>query len=407
MSQAEKLKKLYDTARVFTPSAPIDDHNLFAGRTDQALLVLRAVAQKGQHVVMFGERGVGKTSLANVLHYFLVQSSGERYTVAKVNCDSGTQTASLWRNVLRELTLRSSKPAAGFSLEERTEDLTLDTKLAQDKVGPEDIRYVLQRVAEAHIIIILDEVDRIKDKKTLSSLADTIKTLSDNAVPATIILVGVADSVDGLIAEHRSIERALVQVRMPRMSERELAEILDKGSQKLQLKISADARARMCRLSQGLPHYTHLLALHAASSAIESDSPEITPSHVHTAIQQSVKQAQQSIASTYHQATQSPRGNLYAEVLLACALAPVDDLGFFPSVDVRDPLFRVMKKRYEIAAFSRHLTEFCRPEHGPVLQKTGHRRRYRYRFLNPLMQPYIVMKGIADGLINEELWDLS
>jgi Cdc6-like AAA superfamily ATPase len=261
-------------------------------------------------------------------------------------------------------------------------------------------------VGDSHIIIILDEVDRIKDKKTLSSLADTIKTLSDNAVAATMILVGVADSVDGLIAEHRSIERALVQVRMPRMSEKELAEILAKGGQKLQLKISVDSTRRICKLSQGLPHYTHLLALHAAQSAIVSDCSEITPAHVHAAIQQSVNQAQQSIANSYHQATQSSRGNLYAEVLLACALAPVDELGYFSSVDVRQPLSRVMKRKYEIAAFSRHLTEFCRPEHGPVLQKTGHRRRYRYRFLNPLMQPYVVMKGIAEGLITEELWDL-
>jgi hypothetical protein len=45
----------------------------------------------------------------------------------------------------------------------------------------------------------------------------TIKTLSDNAssIKTTLILVGVADSVDELIGEHQSIERAIKQVPMP------------------------------------------------------------------------------------------------------------------------------------------------------------------------------------------------
>jgi hypothetical protein len=69
---------------------------------------------------------------------------------------------------------------------------------------------------------------------------------------------------------------------------------------------------------------------------------------------------------------------------------------------------RVMRHKYEIAAFSRHLNDdFCAKERGPILEKRGYRRRYRFRFLNPLMQPYVLMKGIADGILTEELWDLS
>jgi hypothetical protein len=45
----------------------------------------------------------------------------------------------------------------------------------------------------------------------LSEFRSLIKVLSDNSVPATLVLVGVADSVDALIVEHQSIERALVQ----------------------------------------------------------------------------------------------------------------------------------------------------------------------------------------------------
>ena len=39
--------------------------------------------------------------------------------------------------------------------------------------------------------------------------ADLIKTLSDQLVRATVVLVGVADNVSDLVAEHESIEGAL------------------------------------------------------------------------------------------------------------------------------------------------------------------------------------------------------
>jgi len=62
-----------------------------------------------------------------------------------------------------------------------------------------------------------------------------------------------------------------------------------------------------------------------------------------------------------------------------------------------------MKKPYEIPAFSQHLNAFCENARGPVLQRTGTARRYRFRFENPLMQPFVIMDGIKKGLITDEL----
>ena len=59
------------------------------------------------------------------------------------------------------------------------------------------------------LVIVFDEFDRLTDKKITTTMADTIKTLSDYSVPSTILLIGVADSVDGLVEGHQSIERAL------------------------------------------------------------------------------------------------------------------------------------------------------------------------------------------------------
>ena len=61
-----------------------------------------------------------------------------------------------------------------------------------------------------------------------------------------------------------------------------------------------------------------------------------------------------------------------------------------------------MGKRYDVPAFARHLDAFCKDGRGPTLVKEGQRRRYRYRFAMPLMRPFIILRGIADGLIEAE-----
>jgi hypothetical protein len=97
------------------------------------------------------------------------------------------------------------------------------------------------------------------------------------------------------------------------------------------------------------------------------------------------------------------RESQFEQVLLACALAEKDELGYFTASAVRDPLSRIMGKRYEIPAFARHLNQFSEPVRGQVLQKTGESNRYFYRFTNPLLQPFVILNGLAHDLISEEL----
>ena len=61
----------------------------------------------------------------------------------------------------------------------------------------------------------------------------------------------------------------------------------------------------------------------------------------------------------------------------------------------------IMERHYDIPSFSRHLKEFSERTRGPILHKTGRKRRMRYRFSNPLMQPYVSMRGVAGGLIDK------
>jgi Cdc6-like AAA superfamily ATPase len=386
--QAGKLRRYARVGEVFTPGAPVDRFSLFAGRTPQIMSVVDAINQRGQHVVLYGERGVGKTSLANILaEVFWVQETGRPFWAVKVNCTTQDDFHTLWSNIFREM----------GQLEEFQQNWT------ERPPDPEDVRYLLQRL-EDRLLIVIDELDRLEDDEALSLLADTIKTLSDHSVDVTLVMVGVADSIDELIGDHRSVERALAQVPMQRMSVDELMEIIEKGLEQVDMTISDEAKIRIARLSEGLPFYTHLLSLHAAQRTVMDDRTAIGMRDVERAIGSAVEKAQHSIRTDYQRAIRSTRAeSQFDEVLLACALAPKDELGYFTASAVREPLSRIMGVRREIPSFARHLKKFAEESRGCVLQKTGQKGRHFYRFQTPLLQPFVILNGLAKGLIAEDL----
>jgi Cdc6-like AAA superfamily ATPase len=394
----------FEVGRVFTPNAPIDELSLFAGRHTQIRKIVDAVNQKGLHAMMFGERGVGKTSLTNVLKSLLSQPGGSVMAL-RVNCDATDSFETVWRKILKQIQLTKRLPVAGFEASQSHKRYP-STDLLKDAIAPDDVRNLLELLSENTVLIlIVDEFDRL-GKEPRRAFADTIKSLSDHAVRATVVLVGVADSVEQLIEEHQSVERALVQIRMPRMSNAEIEQIIDTCLKVLHMGISEPALKRISILSQGLPHYAHLIGLHAARAAIDSQSLTISENAVDEAIVHALGDAQQSILSAWHNAITSPRkDNLFADVLLACALAPTNELGFFAAQDVRPPIRVITKKDYDIPSFAQHLNEFSDEKRGPILLKTGETRRYRYRFINPLMQPFVIMQGFKSGKLTREMID--
>lgn len=383
MDFTDRISLVSKISTAFSPSAPIDRKSLFAGRINELRDGINAVSQRGQHVIIYGERGVGKTSFANVL----LEIFGENINkpaCGLVNCDSTMDFSSLWHKITREM---------------HTEEGTL-SDLLPEKVTPDDVRHLLQNVKKT--IIILDELDRIIDKSVKTQLADTIKNLSDHSIPTTIVMVGVADSVDALISEHISIQRNLIQIPMPAMSIDELEEVITKGAEITGLTIESKSKRRIALLSQGIPHYAHLLCLHAFTAAVDRDAKNVTQADVKKAIETSISKAMQSVVSGYQNSITSPRkDNLYGKVLLACAMTKTDSLGYFYPADVREPMQTIMGKRYEIAAFSQHLNAFTETERGPILKRSGVKRKFRFKFVDVLMKPYVIMMGLKNGTVTE------
>ena len=344
---------------------------------------------------------MGKTSLANILPSALVAARGEELAVASINCDTTDDYASLMHKLLQEIIIVQRIRGIGFGNYPTREENPLSQSLP-DSPRPNDVRLLLQAIA-ANSLLILDEFDRVTDQNSVRLVSDTLKTLSDRAVPATIVLVGVADNVDGLLSEHQSIERCLTQVQMPRMTQGELTDIVDKGLNQVNMIMDGPVRWYIPAVSQGYPHFTHLLALDAARKAVREGRNVVLRHDIESTIGHAIARTEHSIQSIYLKAVYSAHSAaMYEEVLLACALADTDELNYFNSQSVREQLSRILERPVNIPAFSRHLDAFSKEERGPALIKEGQSRRHRYRFAVPLLRPYVLLKGISGGRIKAD-----
>ena len=395
LSDVEQDRLIVRVSQVFSPNTPIDKKQLFAGRKPQIHQLIDAIFQRGQHVIVYGERGVGKTSLVKVLPDFIEAAELNDIVACRVPCTSEDSSDSLWKKMFSEIDIS----------EDEENPRTLDEDIAGKKVTPHLIHQQLKRITSGDRLVVLtfDEIDILKDKKVKQTFAETIKSISDDATRATIVLAGVADDVDALIEYHPSTERNLIQIHMPRMSEAESKEILiTNGLDALNLGIEDSCTEKIIKISQGLPHYVHLLGRNSAREAIEEGSRNIRQKHIGAAIEKSISQVHQTTKSEYIKAVSSSRKNTnYKEVLLACALAESDEFSKFAAVDVREPMRKVMKREtYRIENFAKNLTDLSGEKRGSILEKSGQPRSYRYKFRNPLMQAYVIMRGIKEGLIS-------
>jgi Cdc6-like AAA superfamily ATPase len=397
---AENFQLSLLAARVFTPGSAINEKSLFAGRIRQIRRIVDAVAQTGQHAVLYGEPGVGKTSLANVCAEFL-SGAGTTVLAPRINCVTTDTFSTIWKKVFSEIEITRKVRGVGFTAAQSETTLTLIDQ-SPDTIRPDHVMTALHHLSyDLLSVIIIDEFDRIEDHAVRREIADTIKMLSDHQVGSTLLLVGVADSVTDLIAEHRSIERALVQIHMPRMEQEELEEIVHTGLDKLTMTIDDQAEAELISLAKGLPYFIHLLCLHASRKALDANERHITIAHLEGAIREALDSAQQTMRTAYHKATTSVRKDtIHRHVLLACSLADTDEFGYFNAASVVRPLTMIRQKHYEIPYFAQHLREFSDDKRGRILQSIGEPHSRLYRFKNPMMQPFVIMKGLSDELVS-------
>jgi len=394
ISEVDADAKRFEANQLFTPSAPIAIAELFVGRQPQATKIVDAVGERGRHVILFGERGVGKSSLAQIIPFFIPHRA-QVVRHIRVQAFSGDTFSIVAKRIFAampfDIEMDDGRRVHNVS-EFYDSEINIDHFLAAMKLFKE---------SELPIIVI-DEFNEIEDDDVSTILSNILKALSDTGSNVTIIIVGVADNVTDLVEKHESIERCVEEIQMPRMIVEERREVLERRLSRLGMNISGDGKWKIINLSKGLPAYVHALGKFAAYSALRERRIDITEDDVDNAISEVVQSSQQTIKHAYEEATRSNQARaLFRHALTACALAKVDDAGWFIPSAVVEPMSNILRRPIAIANFQDTLRDFVE-RRGCVLQRTREPRNYRFRFANPAMQPYVIMRGISDGIIDEK-----
>ena len=384
----------FEAVRIFTPSTPIGVAELFSGRQQQIQRLIDAVAERGRHAIIYGEAGVGKTSLAQIIQH-VVPAGNRKVTYVRKAAFSSDTFSSIWMSIFRDIrfTMDIGDGLKSYAIADAY----------QNGITPSDVVRELSYFPDGDIpIIVIDEYNLVKMKDQSQQMAEAIKAISDEGLSVTIMLVGISDTVENLVEGHASLTRCTEEVLMPRMSSHEMQILLESRMSRLGMKIAGDAKWKIINLAKGLPSFVHNLGKGATLSAIDSRSLLVSEWNVDHSIEEFLRSSQNSLKTDYEIAVRSNQERArFKQILTACAMAITDESGYFTAKQVQQPLRRILGSDIGIDGFNPNLKQFSSTKRGNVLQQIGSERIYRYRFTDPAMQPYVVMKGIQDGLLDE------
>ena len=354
--------------------------------------MVHAVRDPAKHILLYGERGLGKTSLANT---FWRNASTPEYPIlaARVQVNPFDDFSSLWSRALEE-----------FQTVFQHHNTEIRSNFAH--VSPDIVRHEFQKVPRnLGAVMIVDEFDLLRAREARELTANLLKSLHDHAINVTILLIGVAENVEELIINHQSLRRVLSLVKLERMNRIDLKEILGSRLRLTPLRISNEARLEIVTLSCGLPYYVQTLGGFATHNAIKRQILQVDTEDVNAAIGNFLVECGPSFADDYQRATEGRyASNIVREVILASALARSDASGIFSAADVAKTLHTIAPGTgYHDSRVQQYLAQFVLDRRGKILTRTGAKGDYRYRFADALMQPFIVMGAIKDAMIDENL----
>jgi len=373
--------------QAFTPSRPKYAGRFFAGRQSELQRVITAVEENQDCIIIYGPRGIGKTSLANV-----IAEAARRvgYLVIRYPCTSGTTFEEIFRGLLRNLPSES----LGRANRVRYSDVqSFEQLLPPDEFGPTELAEALSLLKLDHAIMIIDEFDRVESEDLKNQLAEAIKNLSDAAARVTLIIVGIARSLERLVGMHPSIQRHLVAIQVPLMEPSEIQRVILAGEQASGIHFDDDTRDKIVSFSKGLPYYAQLMALHAGRVALGRDSSTVEMADLRTALGKILEEEDPLIKESYEIATSDETNQFVVDVLYAAAAARVDRYGTFLAADAAKIVVNDEGKKIREIALHKALSRLSQGDRNQVIEKwKTSASKTRYTFVFQTMRHYVLLK---------------
>jgi len=383
----------------FTPGSPVPVE-LFVGRLEQINEIMRYIGQtsvgKQENVFLSGDRGIGKSSLASFLRYY-VNTQTEIFGVHVFL--GGVSTLEDMVHHIFEQILKESKSQPLFKnigkffgkyitqigLFGISVSFTPPEKDLKELVRkfPEAINNLLKEIKDQKkgLFIILDDINGLVEKLEFAdwykSIVDEIATHYEN-FPVFIMLIGLPEKRDKLSNLQPSLMRIFRVIEIKKLSDKEVEDFISKAFEKVNMKIEPDAMKFMVHFSSGLP----ILMQEIGDATFWTDSDGIIDEKdaIKGILTATIKVGEKYLDPKVYRAIRSPR---YKSILRK--LGEIGISRIFKKQDVEVKLDANEKKVFH--NFLRKLKELG------VIEVDLEEERGTYRFVNEIYPIYIRMES--------------
>ena len=266
----------------YTPSQPVFDPRMFAGRMGVLKAAIRAIEDQRLHLVIYGERGIGKTSL---LHMLTSAARDARYIVAYMSCGAASNFDETFRSVSTEIPLLFHSSYAPTTAEAE-KGASLASLLPAGALLPRRFADLCNKLTGTRVLIILDEFDRAENVEFRRDVAELIKILSDRSVRVQLVIAGVAADLAELVEHIPSVRRNILAIPVPLMTAEEIGELVANGERTSGVTMTPAAREQIVSVSAGSPYIASLICHHAALDALDNQRLDVSPADVTSGIEQ-------------------------------------------------------------------------------------------------------------------------
>jgi Cdc6-like AAA superfamily ATPase len=316
----------------FTPSQPVADRRMFAGREDVLKTIIGSIEDQRLHVVLYGERGIGKTSL---LHMLTQAAHEARYIVVYSSCGANSTFDETFRAAAVDIPLLFH---SGFSptTAEAERGSSLADLLPNEPISPRKFGDLCTKLVGTRVLIILDEFDRCESGAFRRDVAELIKNLSDRLGRVQLVLAGVAADLTELVEHIPSIRRNIFALRVPKMSDTEVLQIVANGEREAGVTFDTHAGAYVVALASGSPYIASLLCHHAGHVALDQGRSTILASDVSNAVGRAVGEFQGRIGKPAQAHVRRLFEQGRGEAMAMAARASLTSDGAFSASEVKE-----------------------------------------------------------------------
>ena len=394
--------------QTLSPTTPIRSAEFLRGRDKKLEDIRRAVIQPGRHIFIYGDRGVGKTSLAQTAAF--EHQSAEQSPIL-LACDPSSGFYRILRDLASKLlaidptatkVTTSTKKSAGYSpiLSADAQNAVERGKIPEVQSineGVALVEFVARRHSQSPVAVI-DEFERIRDPVERTLFADFIKQVGDQSIPITLVFCGVGAALEELLDAHHSCYRYLTSIELERLGYDPRFEIIDAARNALELHVDETTRFRIAAISDGFPHYVHLITEKLMWEVYE-DPLVLTQAearHFTAAIKSAVQDIEPHLKATYDLATQK-YSDEYEEVLWA--VADHHELKRRSSA-IFNSYTRIMRHRAGRTPLARdrfnaRINMLKRSTHGAILKAN---RQGWYAFNENILRGYVRLRAEEQGV---------